>query len=150
MQNLLSRRIYRTKISALRVTEGVDEGPIYLKGDLDLSEGSAEEIYRRATEIIFDDMIPYIVENRPEPVPQKGEIVYFPRRTPEQSEIPQGMNGRQLYDHIRMLDAEGYPKAFFRCGGYRLVFSDAELREEGKEVRATVQIYREDERDKKY
>ena len=77
LQNLLSRGIHKTKISALRVTEGIDDGPVYLKRNLDLSKGSAGEIYREASRIIFDEMIPYIIEKRPVVVPQKGESVYF-------------------------------------------------------------------------
>jgi len=140
LQNLLARGIHETKITALRVTGGIDEGPIYLKRDLDLSSGSAEEIYRKASKIIFEDMIPFIVENRPSPVPQEGEGVYFERRRPEESEIEEGMELSRLYDHIRMLDAEGYPRAFLRCKGFRFEFSDARLKKEREEIEAFVRI----------
>ncbi len=146
LQNLLSRGIYHTKISALRVTDGVDEGPIYLKRDLDLSEGSAEEIYRRAAEIVFREMIPEIIKNRPVPTAQEGKGIYFPRRKPQESAITQGLSAQQLYDHIRMLDAEGYPKAFLQCHGYRMEFSKAELLK-NKVVQALVRIHLEAESD---
>ncbi len=146
LQNLLSRGIYHTKISALRVTGGVDEGPIYLKRDLDLSEGSAEEIYRRAAEIIFREMIPEIIKDRPVPIAQEGEGIYFPRRKPQESAIAQGLSARQLYDHIRMLDAEGYPRAFLRCEGYRMEFSKAELLNNNV-IQAHVRIHLEAESD---
>ena len=58
LQNLIERGIYQTKISAIRVAEELDAGPVYLKRDLSL-EGSAEEIFKRACGIIFEDMIPY-------------------------------------------------------------------------------------------
>ena len=31
----------------------------------------------------------------------------------------------EVYDYIRMLDAEGYPPAFIRIGDYKLEFSSA-------------------------
>ncbi len=64
LQNLIIRGIKNTKISAIRVTRGIDAGPIYLKKSLSLS-GSAEDIYKRASKIIFASMIPYIIENKP-------------------------------------------------------------------------------------
>ena len=52
LQNLISRGFTETKISALKVEEGLDTGPIYLKTKLKL-EGTAEEIFRRSSKIIF-------------------------------------------------------------------------------------------------
>ena len=59
LQNLISRGIYETKISALRCVKELDAGPVYLKRPLSLY-GSAEEIYLRASEII-EDMIYQII-----------------------------------------------------------------------------------------
>ena len=39
MQNLIARGIYTTKVSAIRVVAGIDEGPVYLKEPLDLAAG---------------------------------------------------------------------------------------------------------------
>ncbi|MCH8243197.1 MAG: PIG-L family deacetylase [Planctomycetes bacterium] len=47
-----------------------------------------------------------------------------------------------LYDHIRMLDAETYPKAFLDHGEFRLEFSHAEM--SGDELKARVVIRRRD------
>ena len=47
LQNLITRGISKTKISALRCNEEIDAGPIYLKRPLSL-HGSAEEIYQLA------------------------------------------------------------------------------------------------------
>ena len=79
LQNLISHGIYETKISALKATNEVDAGPIYMKLPVSLC-GSAEEIYMRLSKIIFNEMIPYIIEKEPDPVPQEGEIVFFKRR----------------------------------------------------------------------
>jgi methionyl-tRNA formyltransferase len=127
LQNLIERGIENTKISAIRVDDGIDTGDVYLKKDLNLN-GTAEEIFIRASKIIFNDMIPKILEDNPVPQKQSGEVVEFKRRKPEQSEITPEFDLEKIYDYIRMLDAEGYPKAFIRFGNYRLEFSRASLK----------------------
>lgn len=49
----------------------------------------------------------------------------FRRRKPEEGEITSDMELEQIYDYIRMLDAEGYPRAFMEFGAYRLEFDKA-------------------------
>jgi len=127
LQNLLAQGIYETQISALRVAEAIDAGPIYMKRPLCL-HGSASEIYIRASQIIFE-MIDDILEHRPAPAPQTGTVVEFRRRTPAESEIPLLPNLFLLHDFIRMLDAEGYPPAFLTHGGFHYEFSRAVLRD---------------------
>ncbi len=125
LQNLIVRGITETKISALRVTKTLDAGDIYLKEPLQLY-GSATEIYVRAAKIIFKKMIPEIIAQNMQPVPQEGEVVEFKRRKPEESEITQDLTISQIYDRIRMLDAEGYPNAFIKFGKCRLYFTHAQ------------------------
>jgi methionyl-tRNA formyltransferase len=126
LQNLIQRKIYNTKISAIKVEEGIDTGRVYIKRDLYIGIGSAEEIFISASRIIFFEMIPFILENHPVPYEQEGEIVVFKRRTPEQSNIQTAdiRNLEEFYDFIRMLDAEGYPKAFIKIGKFRILFSE--------------------------
>ena len=50
LQNLIVRGYRRTKLTALRMVEAFDAGPVYLKADLSLA-GSAEEIYLRASHL---------------------------------------------------------------------------------------------------
>ena len=49
----------------------------------------------------------------------------------------------QIYDHIRMLDGEGYPKAFLRFGPYRIEFSRASYK--GDKIIADVEIVEDPE-----
>lgn len=126
LQNLLARGIYETTISAIRVDAGVDTGPVYLKEPLDLSEGNADAILSRASGIVFGKMIPRLLEGEIMPRPQEGEAVAFKRRRPEQSEVPDGLSQRQVYDFIRMLDGEGYPAAYIKRGGGKIYFTNAE------------------------
>jgi len=126
LQNLISRGIYETKISALRCVKELDAGPVYLKRPLSLY-GSAEEIYLRASEII-EDMICQIIKEQPVPVEQTGEITCFPRRKPEQSNIAELTTLKQVFDHIRMLDANGYPHAFLETEHFRFEFERASIK----------------------
>lgn len=127
LQNLLVHGIYETEISALRVVEAMDAGPIYLKRPLSL-HGTAEEIYIRASHLIFN-MIDEILLKRPLPIPQTGEVIEFKRRTPKESKIPLMSSLTHLYDFIRMLDAESYPPAYMIHEGFRYEFTRAILRD---------------------
>lgn len=142
LQNLIERGIYQTKISAIRVVEELDGGPIYLKRDLNL-QGSASQIFKRASQIIFADMIPYIIRSEPVPVPQKGEVVVFQRRTPEQSNVAGMSNLTKVYDYIRMLDAEGYPLGFIETDNLKVEFFDAKLKRDHVLVTARIKIRNE-------
>lgn len=137
LQNLIVRGHKTTKISALRATEALDAGPIYMKCELSL-EGSAQEIFERCSNIIFDDMIPEIIESNIEPVEQSGEPVIFRRRKPEDGLLTADMDLFQIYDYIRMLDAEGYPRAYIDIGEYRLSFDSAKMLDDGQQLEAKV------------
>jgi|SRR4051794_35827119 methionyl-tRNA formyltransferase len=136
LQNLLSRGFGGTKLSALRMTQELDGGPVYTKQPLELW-GSADDIFRRAASVTMD-ILEWMVANEPAPVPQCGEPTVFPRRKPEQSAIPLSGANEQLYDHIRMLDAEGYPHAFAEIGEWRLEFTGAAI--DGEAVTAKVKF----------
>lgn len=125
LQNLIVRGHRTTKLTALRMTSEFDSGPVYLKEDLGL-DGSAEEIYRRGT-LLSARMIERIIREKPQPVPQSGEVVVFKRRKPEESEISALPSLEQLHDFIRMLDAEGYLKAFINYKGFRFEFDRSNL-----------------------
>ncbi len=126
LQNLISRSINDTKITALRCVKELDAGPIYMKQPLSLY-GTAEEIYLRAGRIV-EEMIVRIIETKPEPIEQEGEAVVFKRRKPEQSNIT-GITGlEKLFDHIRMLDADGYPRAFLETDKFRFEFQRPALK----------------------
>lgn len=124
LQNLIVRGYKSTKISAIKVVKELDAGPIYVQEELDL-DGNAQEIFERAAHIIFKKMIPDIIFNNPVPREQMGEVVVFRRRKPEDSEISVDMSLCKIYDYIRMLDVEGYPRAFIQFGKYHLNLTNA-------------------------
>jgi methionyl-tRNA formyltransferase len=136
LQNLISRGHTETRLTAFRCTAELDAGPIYHQMPLGL-EGTAQQIYERSTELV-EQMIAHIVATRPEPRPQQGEPVLFKRRTPDMSDLSGLHDPGQIYDHIRMLDAEGYPRAFLQSGRLRLEFSDASLDDEGVTARVRI------------
>lgn len=150
LQNLIVRGHKDTMLTAFRMTSEVDAGPVYLKRALSL-KGSAQEIYGRAAALALD-MIDYIIATNLTPAPQTGEPVMFERRTPAQSVMPDDYDA--VYDHIRMLDADGYPHAFLDHGTMRYTFSDAHpadgainarvritRRQDAKQDSQTTQVY---------
>lgn len=139
LQNLIVRGHKETKISAIRVLHELDSGPVYMKHPLSL-KGSAQEIFTRCSDIIFDEMIPQFLTEKITPVPQNGEAVLFKRRKPEESKITYDMKKDVIYDYIRMLDAEGYPKAYIEFGDYRIEFDSAEFSEDTGELSARVRF----------
>jgi len=123
LQNLIVRGFKETVISAIKCVKEIDAGPVYLKKPLSL-EGNAEEIFISASKVI-EDMIIEIINNNIKPKPQKGKITTFKRRKPEQGDWSKAKSLEEVYNYIRMLDAEGYPNAFVRVGDFKLEFSRA-------------------------
>jgi methionyl-tRNA formyltransferase len=127
LQNLIVAGHSDTQLTALRMVEEMDAGPVYAKRLLSLA-GRAEDIYRRAG-ALSAEIIRWILETEPTPAPQQGEAIIFKRRRPEQSALPEEGALEALYDHIRMLDAPTYPLAFVDHGKVRIEFSHAELKD---------------------
>jgi len=124
LQNLIIQGFEETVLTALRMEKSVDTGSIYYKKTLSL-DGTAHDIYKRVGKLCWDMISNFIKEN-PSPVAQEGAITNFKRRTPEQSQIPEGLSLEDVYNYIRMLDAPGYPKAFLEMNDYRLEFESSD------------------------
>ncbi len=136
LQNLIVAGKKETKICALKVQKGIDTGDVYTKRNLDLS-GSASAIFIRTLPLI-KEMIEEIIETDPTPQPQVGEVVVFKRRTPADSDISGLTELDKIYDHIRMLDADSYPAAYFENEYIRFEFYNAE--KVNNEILANVRI----------
>lgn len=139
LQNLIIDGFKSTKISAIKVGEGIDDGPIYLKKELSLS-GSAREIFNRSSSII-ETMINEIIQNEMTPTKQIGEPTYYKRRKPSQSKINGIKKINDLYNHIRMLDCDGYPRAYIEFDGVKIEFENAKLID-NEIVNANVRIFK--------
>lgn len=140
LQNLIIKGHKSTKISAILVKKGIDTGDIYLKKDLSLL-GSAKEIFNRSVNVIID-IIKEIIEDDLIPQPQVGEVIEFKRRKPEESNFSQLNNLEKVYDHIRMLDAEGYPNAFIETESFKFEFFNAKLDNNKNNIVANVRIFK--------
>lgn len=125
LQNLIERGYTQTVITAFKMVEEIDAGPVYAKRQLFL-DGRAEEIYRRAGEISWDLIVSIALE-QPQATSQLGKVTRFRRRKPEQSLLPSSGELKSIYDHIRMLDAPTYPPAFVQHGNFLIEFSHAQL-----------------------
>ncbi len=136
LQNLILRDHKETQVSAIRMVEEIDAGPVYMKRPLALC-GSAEEIFNRLAKLVFS-MMADIAAEQPHPSPQLGSPVFFTRRTPVQSALPAEVSSEKLFDHIRMLDAETYPAAFLDFANWRIEFRKAKLI--GEDIEAQVLI----------
>ena len=123
LQNLISLGHESTKLTALRMTGELDAGPIYGKVDLSL-QGSARDIFNRSAELVYE-LILKIIDTESQPIQQQGEVILFERRSPEQSVFPDACSINQLFDHVRMLDAESYPHAYIEYDGLTLEFTNA-------------------------
>ena len=128
LQNLIVRDFEETKISAIKVAEGLDTGPVFMKRRLSLL-GTAKEIFLRAGEVMFK-MIQEIIAKSIIPVEQEGEVVLFKRRSPRDGDISQLEDLKKVYDYVRMLDCDGYPQAFLETKSFKFEFSRASLKKD--------------------
>lgn len=137
IQNLIALGYKETSLSALKMTKEIDSGPIYLKKKLSL-EGLGEEIYIRSSRLIAE-MIKKIISENLKPEKQYGKPTFFYRRKPGESMINKEVdNLENLFNFIRMLDAETYPKAFLIHGDFKYEISRPALKT--KEIVADIKI----------
>ncbi len=139
IQNLIIRNQKKTFVTAFKMNNKIDSGPIYMKRSLSL-KGNAQQIFERASKVIFK-MIKEIMKRNIKSKPQKGKIVKFIRRKPEDSIISKNnVSLKKLYDHIRMLDADSYPKAFIDYGKMKIEFRDASKKNNSIDLKATIKL----------
>ena len=123
IQNLIIRGFKSTKVSAIKMNEILDGGPIYKQMDISL-DGTIDEILCRlakTTEKIILD----IINNSPKPFEQNGKVISFKRLSVKDNELKGNLSKNDIYDRIRMVDGKDYPKAYINFGEYRIEFSNA-------------------------
>ncbi len=138
IQNLIIRGFKETPLCALKMTEEIDSGPIYMKQTISL-EGSLEMIFKRIS-VATQEMIFEICNNNVIPKPQTGETYLFKRLSQKDNELNLESSLEKIYDKIRMLDANEYPKAFINFGKYTLEFTNANFK--NNELKADVRFLR--------
>ena len=110
IQNLIKKNFKKSPICAVKMTEDLDAGPIYIKKVISLS-GPLNKIFERISLKIFE-MIKILMTKEINPKKQSGKILIFKRIKERNSEINNELNLKKIYDKIRMLDADSYPNAF--------------------------------------
>lgn len=136
IQNLIIRGFTSSPIYALKMTETIDGGPIYGQCEISL-DGTIEDIFKRIATSI-EKMIVSICETQPTPSPQVGIAHTFKRLTRQDNELSSDLSLVEMYDRIRMVDGEGYPKAYIVFGDYRIELSQATLSE--RKLEAMIKI----------
>ena len=126
IQNLILKKIKRTPVCAIHMTNRIDAGPIYLKKMISLS-GNLEEIFIRISFAIIQ-MIKVLIKKKIVPKKQVGKIFKFKRIKKNQSEIKTEKNITEIFDKIRMLSAEEYPNAFIKKNNFKIFFTEPVLK----------------------
>jgi methionyl-tRNA formyltransferase len=126
-----------SEICAVKMVQELDAGPVYSRKHLSL-QGSMQEIFEKFAVDVYG-MMNYIIAVNPTPIPQEGEPTVYRRRTPAESRIPSLIAPIDAYNHIRALDARGYPNSFIEYSNLRLEFRGAKL-VTNDVVEATVRI----------
>jgi len=143
VQNMIIRGFGKTTICAIKLTNKIDAGPIYLKRNVTLS-GNGDEIFLRIYRKTLE-MIKFIIKKIPKEKKQFGKITYFTRRRPEQSRLDLNQkNILKVYDFIRMLDInviKNFPKSFVEIGEYKIKFYNSRvLNNKNKKIICNVEI----------
>ncbi len=125
IQYKILEKKYKTRVSAFRIDEKLDAGPIYLHKNIDLAHGDILQILKKLSKICAL-MMKEIVLKQPKPLVQA--LSTSPRKRLKYSDSNLGalnLSLESLYDRIRMVDGLDYPKAFIELGNFRLEFSKA-------------------------
>jgi methionyl-tRNA formyltransferase len=129
LQNLLMRDASSTKISAIKMTQVLDAGPVYLKRDLAL-RGSALDIYLRAGQLSLI-MAKDIISGDIQPTPQVGKVVEFERLAPANNLIQENnLSLEHFKNMVRMVDAPGYPNAYILYGNLKIIFRNVNQKDD--------------------
>ena len=73
---------------------------------------------------IIEIMILEIIKKLPKYNIQKGEIYNFKRIKPKESNLVSEKKIISVYNKIRMLDSDEYPRAFLKLNGLKIIFND--------------------------
>lgn len=125
IQNLIKRNFNKSPICAFKMTDKLDAGPIILKKNVSL-KGNLEQIFNRISDIIIK-MIKTIMSRKIVPKVQRGRVVIFKRIKPDESKIKYEKNIKRIYDKIRMLDLDEYPRAYIQLDKFKIILSKAKL-----------------------
>ena len=126
IQNLILMRKKFSPVCALKMTNKIDAGPIYLKRKISLA-GNLDTIFSRIADSILI-MIKTMIKKTYKSNFQKGNIFYFKRISKKLSKIQNNSSIEKIYDQIRMLDSNEYPVAYFKFQNIKIELRNAKLK----------------------
>jgi methionyl-tRNA formyltransferase len=129
IQNMVLNGHQSTQVVALRMTNQLDAGPIYLRQEVSLI-GGGEEIFRRIYKMTIS-MMKELLNYLPSPIEQAGDITVFTRRNSDDSILEMNKSIEHVFNQIRILDVDEYPPAYIEIGDYKLTFSHPTMRLSG-------------------
>ena len=126
IQNLILRGKRVSSVCALKMTDVIDSGPIYIKKKIILSGTLSQILDRVAHKIvsIINQMNKQIIK----PKPQRGKILIFKRIKEINSQISGKLSLERIYDKIRMVDSPEYPLAFIKKKNIKIEFTNPILK----------------------
>lgn len=114
-------------ISLIEASHPVDSGKIWHKVHFEIPRDALFDEIQNAISSKTIELIDFAIYNLDSisPKSQVGESTFFPRRTPDDSELDPSKPLEFLFDQIRASDPNRYP-AFFRLRGkkYKLIISE--------------------------
>ena len=121
IQNLILKKFKTVPVCALKMTNDIDAGPIYLRENISLS-GNLDEIFNRVSVKIIK-MIKLLIKKKIKPKKQMGKIFNFKRLKKSNSKIRKNEKINEIYDKIRMLSSYGYPHAYLIKDNLKVYFT---------------------------
>ena len=136
IQNLILNGFKESPVCAIKMTDKLDEGPIYSSYSINL-EGNLNSIFSRINDAV-NYLISFIILKNPNPIQQEGEPHIFKRLNKRDNEISVGLKLEEIYDRIRMVDHPDYQSAFIMYGDIKIEFNNAILKGDSMEVSCVI------------
>lgn len=129
IQNQILKKIYKTKISAFKINKKIDDGDICMKSSISL-HGKLEDIFKKIEKKALEMIVKISKKETISFKKQKGRSSFYLRRQPYQSDISYVIDKKsiEIFDFIRMLDADDYPKAYYILGNKKIELYDVSLK----------------------
>ncbi len=121
------------------MTDVLDGGPIYDSQEISLS-GNIDEIFSEIAKFV-ENLILKICKLNPVPLPQNGNDVSFKRLSYEDNMLLQEYSINEFYDRNRMVDGEGYKRAYITFDDYKIEFSEAKI--VNNELLAKIRLFKD-------
>mgnify|MGYP005996073341 CR=1 FL=1 len=143
IQNQIIAGVKESKVNALKMVKKIDGGPVYDSKSVSL-QGSLTDIWLSISEKSFE-IIMNCIENEIVPVSQLSFKKPVKRRKTCEIPVDKISSTAELYNFIRMLDAEGYEKSFVKIGPLKVILSRAKIIDSKKILTDAIIEWEEDE-----